>query len=234
MKQPTEDDPLGLNLPSVGPYGEDADDSGAENAQDASAGPVEGDDIPFDQDLPCLRCGYNLRGLKPTGQCPECGANIRKALSFAQERILCLACMTPVHPSTAKCPNCGSPVHTSGALANYWKVSAHGVGRKTDEQEEIPKAERRKLPSPPPPPTISWIVCSTVALCVIIMSFVLDDTGGILFFGGIMIGLLLLFPAIFASMQYPQRRREHQQKIAAIIKEIDAQDALQNSNPNDN
>jgi hypothetical protein len=24
-------------------------------------------------DVPCLRCGYNLRGLAPDGQCPECG-----------------------------------------------------------------------------------------------------------------------------------------------------------------
>src|SRR4051812_1996957 len=24
-------------------------------------------------DVPCLRCRYNLRGLDPPGQCPECG-----------------------------------------------------------------------------------------------------------------------------------------------------------------
>ena len=24
--------------------------------------------------VPCLRCGYNLRGLEPRGRCPECVA----------------------------------------------------------------------------------------------------------------------------------------------------------------
>jgi hypothetical protein len=41
--------------------------------------------MPFDHtdnqgaiaiDLPCLQCGYNLRGLDPAGRCPECGADI--------------------------------------------------------------------------------------------------------------------------------------------------------------
>lgn len=33
---------------------------------------------PIDADVPCLRCGYNLRGL--TGNvCPECGASIERA-----------------------------------------------------------------------------------------------------------------------------------------------------------
>lgn len=26
-----------------------------------------------DGDVPCVRCGYNLRGLRPEGHCPECG-----------------------------------------------------------------------------------------------------------------------------------------------------------------
>lgn len=32
------------------------------------------------KDVPCLRCGYNLRGLKPEGVCPECGATIQRSL----------------------------------------------------------------------------------------------------------------------------------------------------------
>lgn len=33
----------------------------------------------LDQDLPCLRCGYNLRGLAPDGSCPECGTAIGRS-----------------------------------------------------------------------------------------------------------------------------------------------------------
>ena len=31
----------------------------------------------IDRDLPCARCGYNLRGLAISGRCPECGTLIR-------------------------------------------------------------------------------------------------------------------------------------------------------------
>ncbi|MDO8629812.1 MAG: hypothetical protein Q7R41_04905 [Phycisphaerales bacterium] len=30
----------------------------------------------IDYDIACIFCGYNLRGLVPTGRCPECGSNI--------------------------------------------------------------------------------------------------------------------------------------------------------------
>lgn len=33
-------------------------------------------DEPFESDLPCRSCGYNLRGLVPSGRCPECGTAI--------------------------------------------------------------------------------------------------------------------------------------------------------------
>jgi hypothetical protein len=44
--------------------------------------------MPFDHtdsqgaiaiDLPCLQCGYNLRGLDPASRCPECGADITRS-----------------------------------------------------------------------------------------------------------------------------------------------------------
>ena len=31
-------------------------------------------------DIPCLRCGYNLRGLSEDGVCPECGAPVARSL----------------------------------------------------------------------------------------------------------------------------------------------------------
>lgn len=36
---------------------------------------------PIDSDTPCGRCGYNLRGLSPDGQCPECGTPIAPSLT---------------------------------------------------------------------------------------------------------------------------------------------------------
>lgn len=33
----------------------------------------------IDTDLPCLNCGYNLRGLPSDGACPECAAAIRRS-----------------------------------------------------------------------------------------------------------------------------------------------------------
>ena len=35
----------------------------------------------IDQDLTCVTCGYNLRGLSPDGRCPECGELISKTIS---------------------------------------------------------------------------------------------------------------------------------------------------------
>ncbi len=34
----------------------------------------------LDQDLICLKCGYNLRGLSPEGRCPECGTAVGRSL----------------------------------------------------------------------------------------------------------------------------------------------------------
>ncbi len=31
-------------------------------------------------DLPCIQCGYNLRGLTVKGMCPECGTSVRATL----------------------------------------------------------------------------------------------------------------------------------------------------------
>lgn len=36
--------------------------------------------IPVREDLPCVYCGYNLRGLALSGRCPECGGSIWDAL----------------------------------------------------------------------------------------------------------------------------------------------------------
>lgn len=33
-----------------------------------------------DRDVPCVRCGYNLRGLTPDTRCPECGTAVNQSL----------------------------------------------------------------------------------------------------------------------------------------------------------
>ncbi len=38
-------------------------------------------------DLPCTRCGYNLRGGRPTGQCPECGRSVSASVDEHVSRV---------------------------------------------------------------------------------------------------------------------------------------------------
>ena len=47
--------------------------------------PAVGADLPLDEegaivaDLPCVACGYNLRGLSLDGRCPECGMAVERS-----------------------------------------------------------------------------------------------------------------------------------------------------------
>ena len=66
------------------------DDPNGEPAPARQVPAAEGDDPrqpaavggPTDvsQDMPCLGCGYNLRGLRSDGRCPECGKPVRHTL----------------------------------------------------------------------------------------------------------------------------------------------------------
>lgn len=40
---------------------------------------------PVDRDLPCVRCGYNLRTMDGTARCPECGAGVALTLELGGE-----------------------------------------------------------------------------------------------------------------------------------------------------
>ena len=126
-------------------------------------------DDSFTEDLPCVRCGYNLRGLKPEGNCPECGAAISKSLEFALERILCLACMKPNHPSAAVCSGCGAPLHAAGATANYFRITPRGVRRTpgVDEetQRELDKLAAQKKSQYMPRPHAAGVVAIGLISC---------------------------------------------------------------------
>src|ERR1700689_2706978 len=39
-------------------------------------------DQTIDRDVPCVKCGYNLRTLSTIGHCPECGAGIGQSLAI--------------------------------------------------------------------------------------------------------------------------------------------------------
>lgn len=38
----------------------------------------------LDEDVPCVQCDYNLRGLDAGGKCPECGSTIQRAIWVAR------------------------------------------------------------------------------------------------------------------------------------------------------
>jgi hypothetical protein len=200
--------------------------SEAEATGSTSEDPTEASEYnePFDKDLPCIRCGYNLRGLKPDGNCPECGAPIRKSLNFAMERVLCLACMCPVHPSVTKCPNCGAPMNATAAMANYWQITPRGVARKKPEEKRNctarNKSELPKLPPPPPSPKTAWMICSPLAGIVLVWAMIAlgpEQPAGMV--ASSVIALLILVPAIRATRTYKRRWNECQRQIAALLKD---------------
>ncbi len=164
------------------------------------------DDIPFDKDIPCIRCDYNLRGLKPDGQCPECGASIRKSLNFAMERILCLACMRPVHPSVTKCPNCGAPMNSAASGANYWQVTPRGVARRKETSEPKPQ-------KPFPWQVVTWIICSPLAGFLLLGGLTARTESFAIKLYICIVGVLLLVPVIIISRIHKRRLAAYQRHL---------------------
>jgi len=59
----------------------DSTGDGAGAAAPGTARPLLPPDQPIEFDVACQRCTYNLRGLRPDGRCPECGAPIHVSLA---------------------------------------------------------------------------------------------------------------------------------------------------------
>jgi hypothetical protein len=73
-------------------------------------------------DLPCGKCGYNLRGLMVDGKCPECGESVEESVTAISEWACCLQCMCPNPPSQANCKKCGAPI--TGAAPWGWAAAS--------------------------------------------------------------------------------------------------------------
>lgn len=68
------------HLPPINPLG---DPPGRARPSDSPVAPPPLNEETRDlatQDVPCRHCGFNLRGLSPAGNCPECGAPIQRSL----------------------------------------------------------------------------------------------------------------------------------------------------------
>lgn len=74
-------------------------------------------DYLHDRDIPCHRCGYNLRGCREP-QCPECGEVIPRPTATGRlpaQALRCLACGYVLGaPGVDRCPECGSDDITLG------------------------------------------------------------------------------------------------------------------------
>jgi hypothetical protein len=110
--------------------------------------PPEAHDAPpdvflVDDDMACIQCGYNLRGLNDEGRCPECGTPIDKTVAYVMERVLCGTCLAPNHPALPVCKHCGAPMTGVSATANFFRTTAMPRRRHdaaADDEPEAPAA----------------------------------------------------------------------------------------------
>jgi hypothetical protein len=201
-----------------------ADDDDGERE---GAGDVPLSDELIDADMPCLRCGYNLRGLKPVGQCPECGSRIEKTVDYVMARILCPVCMGPNHPTAAVCVHCKSPISGAAATAMYWKPMAISGGRRKGREEE----------DEPEAPSAAWaFMCTMFGLFLLVPMLAnlwvplwtqtpqyFESRGSVLV-GQLLGSLFLLIPTGLVALmivlpvrQHLRRRKKYQEQHAVWL-----------------
>jgi hypothetical protein len=121
----------------------------------------------IDEDMPCIKCGYNLRGLQDQGQCPECGTKIAETLDFILAKVLCPVCLAPNHPSVSVCERCGSPVSGAASTADYYRTKPiYGAKRNPPREDEEPNA----------PSSLAMVFCwgAGIVLVGILTAVVID------------------------------------------------------------
>lgn len=191
---------------------------------------TENEMTPIDESLPCVRCGYDLRGLSENGRCPECGARIRLSLHFVNERIMCPTCMAPNHPSVAVCSNCKSPIQNAAAMADYFRPAPLPMRRKaSNEPEEL---EVDDEPEPPPKPMSIAMLAGFYALGVPAVVAGIAVIGGVLaegpYYGEpamafaqrvVLIGLFMGVPVVVgaALVFFPTRRFLKERRTAKSL-----------------
>lgn len=61
--------------------------AGWQETFDAASARAGGQAGRIEHDVSCTQCGYNLRGLEPSGKCPECGTTIGASIEAAVSRL---------------------------------------------------------------------------------------------------------------------------------------------------
>ena len=86
---------------------------------------VRGTSELIHEDRPCADCGYNLKGLRLNGRCPECGAPISPNTSLFSSARPCGKCGFDLEGLTPgdSCPECGTVIQ---AVLPFGKVVALG------------------------------------------------------------------------------------------------------------
>jgi len=76
--------------------------------------PPSGDGAPIARSVPCARCGYDLRGLRVGGYCPECGLATRYSIQVA------------VDPTAQQLPEMTDPRGVGNAV--FWLTLCLSIG----------------------------------------------------------------------------------------------------------
>lgn len=79
----------------------------------------------------CVACGYNLRGLLPTGVCTECGQPVVDALRSPLTRSAAARLRQAASVLVGTLPWLWLPLTWPVAFAAYWKLTARDAGART-------------------------------------------------------------------------------------------------------